>query len=70
MKTPKDTIVSQRSDPRPAEQASILPTLTHGKSPLNATTTIHWAVPVVIVAAIILLGVLCAVFGLHVQPAQ
>jgi undecaprenyl-diphosphatase len=32
---------------------------------LNATTTIHWAIPTAIVAAVILVCVLCAVFGAH-----
>jgi undecaprenyl-diphosphatase len=65
VRSPKDIIVRQTSDPRPIEQISISPTLTHGKSMLNATTKIHWAIPTAIVAAVILVCVLCAVFGAH-----
>jgi undecaprenyl-diphosphatase len=32
---------------------------------LNTTTKIHWAIPTAIVAAVILVCVLCAVFGAH-----
>jgi hypothetical protein len=71
MKRPEEIVIErQRSNPRPAQQVSQLPTLTHGKSMLNATTTIHWSVPIVIVAVFVLICVLCAVFGAHVQPAQ
>jgi hypothetical protein len=71
MKGPKDTIVvRQTSDPRPVEPVSPSPILTHGKSTLNATTTIHWAIPIVIVVAFLLLCVLCAAIGAHVHPAQ
>jgi hypothetical protein len=73
MTRPKDIIiVRQRSDPTPEEQVSPspTPTLTHGKSMLNATTTIHWVIPIVIVAAFLLLCVLCAALGAHVPPTQ
>jgi hypothetical protein len=37
----------------------------------NATTTIHWVIPIVIVAAfLLLLCVLCAALGAHVPPTQ
>jgi hypothetical protein len=71
MKKSKDiVIVNQRSAPSPEEQVSTLPPLTHGKSMLNATTSIHWVIPTAIVAAVILVCILCAVFGAHVHPAQ
>jgi hypothetical protein len=71
MTRPKDiVIVRKRSDPTPEEPVSPSPTLTHGKSILNATTTIHWAIPIVIAAAFLLFCVLCAAVGAHVPPTQ
>jgi hypothetical protein len=71
MTRPKDIIiVRQRSAPTPEEQVSPSPPPTDGKSMWNATTTIHWVIPIVIVAAFLLLCVLCAALGAHVPPTQ